>query len=178
MNSKLAALVLVGLVSLSANIRVDRVVDGDTFRLENGQRVRLIGINAPELDTPFGDASKRYLQQLIEGKTVELQEDGISNREDQYGRLLRYVILDGEDINEKMVRDGYAYAFLRYDFDKRREYKESETTAKQQGLGLWGEDVAVTGEGTDDNEWNLGLVLGILVLLILAIVVYALERKF
>ncbi len=85
-----------------------RIIDGDTFETETGEKVRLIGINAPEISDIFGQEAKQYLSDLIENKIVELQSDNISNDRDRYQRLLRYVILDGVDINKKMVSDGFA----------------------------------------------------------------------
>jgi len=101
-------LLLTTFVCFGTTTKVTRIIDGDTFETETGEKVRLIGINAPEISDIFGQEAKQYLSDLIENKIVELQSDNISNDRDRYQRLLRYVILDGVDINKKMVSDGFA----------------------------------------------------------------------
>jgi micrococcal nuclease len=92
----------------SSTARVERVIDGDTFVIETGERVRMIGIDAPEVSDILGPHSTQRLKELIERKHVQLVTDGISSDRDRYGRLLRYVELDGEDINLRMVQEGQA----------------------------------------------------------------------
>lgn len=120
--------------------KVTKVIDGDTYVLENGDKVRMIGINAPEMKTEFGDDAKQHLIELIEGKTVELKSDKGNGDKDKYGRILRYTILNGEDINQRMVCDGYAIVYTRFKFKKKQEYLECETAAKTSVLGMWGGD--------------------------------------
>jgi endonuclease YncB( thermonuclease family) len=84
------------------------VIDGDTFRLETGETVRLISIDAPELSQPGGEESLEYLAQLILNKGVTL-EKGDEDR-DKYSRLLRFVYVDNICVNEEMIRRGYAEA--------------------------------------------------------------------
>ena len=136
--SLLIILTLLTLNCFGTTTKVTRVIDGDTFETETGERVRLVGINAPEISDIFGEDSKQHLIDLIEGKTVDLEADHISNDRDRYGRLLRYVILNGNDINKQMVFDGFAFAYLKYHFDKETEYKEAQITANQNNVGIWG----------------------------------------
>jgi micrococcal nuclease len=117
---------------------VTRIIDGDTFETETGEKVRLIGINAPEITDIFGEEAKTHLAQIIEGQTVDLVADHTSNDRDRYNRLLRYIILNGVDINKQMVLDGYAFAYLKYHFDKEPEYKEAQLTASKNNVGIWG----------------------------------------
>src|SRR5699024_5466472 len=98
--------------------KVTRVIDGDTFEIESGEKVRLIGINAPEMSDFYGLEAKEHLTDLIENKSVYLQPDNISNDRDRYQRLLRYVIIGGIDVNKKMISDGFAFAYLKYKFSK------------------------------------------------------------
>ena len=65
-------LLFVPMVSFGQEFKVVRVIDGDTFVIEGGERVRMIGINAPELKNPFGVESKTHLKKLIENKYVNL----------------------------------------------------------------------------------------------------------
>ncbi|MBI5391951.1 thermonuclease family protein [Candidatus Woesearchaeota archaeon] len=89
---------------------VFRIVDGDTVQLKNGDKVRLLGINTPEHDQLYYQEAKDYLKELIEGKEVVLQED--KDTKDKYGRLLRYILLDGKNINVEMVEQGYATEYV------------------------------------------------------------------
>ena len=114
------------------------IIDGDTFKLENGEKVRLIGIDAPELSQPGGDESRQYLTQLILNKGVTLKK-GHEDR-DKYNRLLRFVYIDDVCINEEMIRQGYAEA--RYLPDSIREcYIQLEIKAETAKAGLWSANI-------------------------------------
>ncbi|MBU7046085.1 MAG: thermonuclease family protein [Theionarchaea archaeon] len=114
------------------------IIDGDTFRLSNGETVRLIGIDAPELSQPGGEESREYLTQLILNKGITL-EKGYEDR-DKYNRLLRFVYIDDVCINEEMIRQGYAEA--RYLTDSISEYYiQLEIEAEIARAGLWSENI-------------------------------------
>jgi endonuclease YncB( thermonuclease family) len=89
---------------------VTSVIDGDTVELEDGRRVRYLGIDTPELEEYCAvEATARNIE-LVEGKIVELQ---IGKRDkDEYGRLLRYVYVDGIFVNAELVAQGYATAYI------------------------------------------------------------------
>jgi len=148
-------LLLISLVCFGATTKVVRVIDGDTFETETGDKVRLIGINAPEISDIFGQEAKRYLSDLIENKTVDLQTDNISKERDRYQRLLRYVILDGVDINKKMVCDGFAFAYLKYRFEKSTDYEKSQLKAKATNKGIWGDGKQYTVISEKDKKETL-----------------------
>jgi micrococcal nuclease len=131
-------LLFVTIFSFAINTKVARIIDGDTFETETGEKVRLIGINAPELSDIFGNEAKVYLSSLIENKLVDLQTDNSCNDRYIYQRLLRYVVLDGVDINEKMVADGFAFAYLKYKFSKSIKYEQSQISASESNNGIWG----------------------------------------
>lgn len=91
---------------------VASVTDGDTIELVGGARVRLIGIDTPERgECGFGEASA-LLRSLIAGRPVQLVPGARDDR-DRFGRLLRYVEVDGVDLNLWMINSGRAIA--RYD---------------------------------------------------------------
>ena len=94
--------------------KVIKVVDGDTIWIlpKGGERVkiRLYGIDAPEMKDSGGKKSKKYLSELIAGKEVQIETHG----HDKYKRVIGIVYLNGTDINGKMVKDGYARAYLKY----------------------------------------------------------------
>lgn len=135
---------------------VKRVIDGDTFVIENKNannneiKVRMLGVNTPETVDPrrpvecYGKEASSYLKSLIEGKEIYLQTDASQGDYDKYNRLLAYVINDsGEDINKKMILDGYAYEYTYQNanpYQKQKEYKQSENLAKFGERGLWNKD--------------------------------------
>ncbi len=110
---------------------VTKIIDGDTIIVE-GNTVRLLGIDADEKGYPCYDAAKAELERLILGREVYLEY--FDEEKDSYGRHLRYVILDGENINVKMVREGFVLARVSEDY-----YKElilsAEQFARENGLG-------------------------------------------
>jgi micrococcal nuclease len=127
------------LISCLANaVKVKRVIDGDTFETDSGEKVRLIGINSPEISDVYGVESKNYLIKLISGKTIVLLSDVKSHDRDRYNRLLRYVDLNGVDINKKMILEGYAFAYLKFQFSRFIEYRKSQFFAMEYGKGIWG----------------------------------------
>ena len=88
---------------------VDSVLDGDTFRSINGEKVRLIGVNAPETNHPrkpieyYGKEAREFSRRMLEGKEVRLEMD-VQER-DQYGRLLAYVYLeDSTFVNAELLK--------------------------------------------------------------------------
>ena len=84
--------------------RVIEVIDGDTFRMANGQKVRMLGIDAPELEFCGGVEAKIELEKLIKFKKVELTEI----KADKFGRLLAVVYENKKLINEVMIENGWA----------------------------------------------------------------------
>jgi micrococcal nuclease len=127
---------------------VTAVTDGDTVRvrLEAGrdERVRLIGVDSPELDDArekvrfLAFLAKRFAFSRLYRAPVELLPG--PEARDAYGRLLAFVrTSDGEIFNVTLVREGYATAFLKFPFDEalRRTLKAAETEARQAGRGLW-----------------------------------------
>jgi len=115
---------------------VERVIDGDTFELENGKKVRLIGINTPEVDEYYYAEAKNRLKELVEGKWVILEKD-IENK-DIYDRLLRYVYIDDLFVNLILVEEGYAKAYpyepnIRY----KSEFANAENEAKSNSISMW-----------------------------------------
>ena len=116
-------LLLIYYIISSRDTRVTRVIDGDTFITNKGDRVRLIGVDAPELPSLRGIESKMYLHELIDNKVVILKRDGISKDKDKYGRLLRYVYLNKKDVNLQMLKSGYAKPYLYFNFEKLNQYK-------------------------------------------------------
>ncbi|MBU7047123.1 MAG: thermonuclease family protein [Theionarchaea archaeon] len=123
-------------ISSPENIFCTSIIDGGTFRLSNGETVRLTGIDAPELSQPGGIESRQYLAHLIQDKGITL-ERGYEDR-DKYNRLLRFVYLGNTCINEEMIRQGYAEARYLSSNDPLREYYiQLEIEAETAKTGLW-----------------------------------------
>jgi micrococcal nuclease len=127
-------------ISSAEVISCTAIIDGDTFRLNTGQTVRLIGIDAPELLQPGGKQSCEYLGHLILGKNITL-ERGYQDR-DKYNRLLRFVYIGDLCVNEEMIRRGYAEArYLFSDNHTREYYIQLEIEAETARAGLWSANI-------------------------------------
>jgi micrococcal nuclease len=132
-------LLLSGCGSGSDLVRVERVIDGDTIIVDGGWRVRYIGIDAPELHPEaeyYGTEAWQANRELVEGRRVRLEKD-VSDK-DRYGRLLRYVYVDGVLVNAEMLKGGYAHA-CSYppDLKYQESFEELERQARETGRGLW-----------------------------------------
>ena len=121
---------------------VTRVIDGDTIELENGEVVRYLLIDTPEIAHPekpvecFGPEATERNRQLVEGRRVRLERD-MTDR-DAYGRLLRYVYADGTMVQAELVREGYGYVYSRQpDVKYLKDMAGIEREAREQGAGLW-----------------------------------------
>ena len=116
--------------------RVAQVVDGDTVTLEDGRRVRYLGINTPERDQPFYDEAREANRRLVEGKTVWLVLD--TQPTDRFGRILAYVWSGDQFVNLELVRQGFANAYtqppnVRYS----EQIVAAEREAREAEVGLW-----------------------------------------
>jgi micrococcal nuclease len=115
---------------------VARVIDGDTIELSNGDRVRLLGIDAPERGEQFYDAATDRLKELVENEAVGLEKD--TSHKDEFDRLLRYVFVDDLFVNMQMIEDGYAYAYV-VSPDERylEEFVAAENRARNNAVNIW-----------------------------------------
>ena len=84
-----------------------QVVDGDTIYLDNGKKVRFVGVNTPERGAEGYIASKNFVQKLCLNKEIGLDIDD-SKHSDKYGRTLAVVIVDGKNLNEMLLKEGLA----------------------------------------------------------------------
>ena len=127
-------------IHLADTVSCTAVIDGDTIRLDTGDTVRLIGIDAPELSQPGGELSSQYLAHLILGKRITLDK-GYEDR-DKYNRLLRFVYIGTTCVNEEMIRQGYAEArYLSPDDPIRGYFIQLEIEAETTGAGLWSDNI-------------------------------------
>lgn len=118
---------------------VTSVLDGDTFRIKyqgKTQSIRLIWADAPESNKTryrviqcFGKEAKNYLTGLLKGKQIRLEFDSTQWEKDIYNRLLAYVYLDDELVNEKIIADGFA---REYTYKTAYKYQESFQNAQKE----------------------------------------------
>lgn len=131
--------------------KVVRVTDGDTIVVRHGgndDRVRLLGIDTPEVQGPFTDkecfgpqASARMRALAGPGTTVRLETDPTQDVRDRNGRLLAYVFRGEEttSLNERMVAEGYARRYVvRRPFLLAARFAEREKDARSARRGMWG----------------------------------------
>lgn len=124
---------------------LDRVVDGDTLELRDGDRIRLIGIDTPETVHPdfgdecYGEAASRYAEHLLHpGDELRLVLD-VEHR-DQYGRLLAYVYRAADDlfVNARIVKQGYAYVeTVPPNVAHAEQFRRLARQAREHDRGLW-----------------------------------------
>ncbi|NCQ19755.1 MAG: hypothetical protein GW805_15685 [Ignavibacteria bacterium] len=146
----------------SQKVKVARVIDGDTFVLSDSQRVRILGIDCPEIAKsgkpaqPFGEEAKQKTKSLIEGKTIKLTFEpavqlspftkggNTKGVYDMFGRLLAHVWLVGSNnkdslfIQAELIKAGLAK--VRYYSKQKRYYgifKNLQRTAKKNKVGMW-----------------------------------------
>ncbi len=133
-------------VSSTATYRIDHVADGDTVDLRDGARVRLVQIDTPEVyfgTECYGPQASAITKRLLPpGTAVRLLVEPATDRVDEYGRLLRYVVRarDGLDVNLRLVAVGAAAPYF---YDGRRgmyanRLDQLAKHARTERLGLWG----------------------------------------
>jgi len=139
----------------TATADVTRVVDGDTIRVEphgspffdgstSTVSVRLIGIDAPEIDWEgntsecFAHSARSFLKNEIDDRRVTLVDDTRQPKYDNYQRRLAYVAVDGVSINKRLINKGFARELSVGDgYDRESEFVSAEDIARSHKRGLW-----------------------------------------
>jgi micrococcal nuclease len=133
--------------------KVTKIIDGDTLKLEDNQKVRLLGINTPESNQPFYQEAKQLLINLVQNQTIQLESHG----PDKYQRTLGYIFLNNQNINAAILSNGLATLYY-YDKDSHyEELKQAEKHARELGLGIWEKSpnsncIQITEFKTDEPE--------------------------
>ncbi|MBI5233161.1 MAG: thermonuclease family protein [Deltaproteobacteria bacterium] len=119
--------------------RVSFVVDGDTIILENGERVRYIGIDTPERDEPFYTEARGLNHGFVSGKKIRLVICPEEKR-DKYKRLLAWVYVDATLVNAELLKKGLAKVLIipPCGSHKAKEFRALEQKARQEKKGIWG----------------------------------------
>ncbi|XLQ19866.1 MAG: thermonuclease family protein [Candidatus Moraniibacteriota bacterium] len=125
-----------GIIDVGQKHEVTYVVDGDTFDIDTGERIRMIGMDTPERGEPYYKEATDRLKELIEGKEVVLKKD--ISETDRYDRLLRHVYVGDDWINKIMIDEGYA-RFVTFPPDVYHVdiFKEAQRDARKNNAGLW-----------------------------------------
>jgi endonuclease YncB( thermonuclease family) len=121
---------------------VKSVYDGDTLTLENGDKVRLMWVNTPELKPPeaFGKEARDFTSALLVGKNVKLLLPG-ENARDGYGRLLSGIEIDGKNLSVLLAEEGLGHVFVippeKYDM---QPLLDAQARARAAKKGIWTTD--------------------------------------
>ncbi len=127
--------------------RVTRVADGDTLTVREKEtnkkiKIRLLGIDAPELKMDGGHASQRHLENIIRSGNNQVRIYYLAKKKnDRYGRIIGKVVTNNIDVNRQMVLDGHAWFYRNYQKDvmpkDRVLYQEAMLKAQKEKRGLW-----------------------------------------
>lgn len=143
-------------------VTVRETLDGDTLILDTGERVRLIGIDAPELGTDndrnsrtakfeklkkaavdlYAVEARFAADEWVRGQKLVLKTDPVnadSKHRDSYGRLLAYVCRESDDrcLAEDLLAGGHALVYRRFDFERKKDFLRLEKAARASAKGIW-----------------------------------------
>jgi len=128
---------------------VVHIFDGDTYFINvNGkkEKIRVLGIDTPEKEGGFrpegcfGDHASDYAKEQLTNKKVGLLKPSTHENTDKYGRLLRYVFLDGQDFGAHLISEGYAFSYKKFPHPRRAYYNTLEKEAQKNKKGMWNPD--------------------------------------
>ncbi|MBW2492972.1 MAG: thermonuclease family protein [Deltaproteobacteria bacterium] len=115
------------------------VSDGDTITVLHegkGEKIRLYGIDAPEKGQAFSKKAKQFTSSMVYGKTVKVE----TKDTDQYGCTVAIVYVDGQSLNEALVKNGFAWVYRKYCKEEFCEdWLNLEIVARYGKIGLWSE---------------------------------------
>ncbi|MDC1433288.1 thermonuclease family protein [Burkholderiales bacterium] len=143
----LLLLIIPNSYSASLEGNVTRIADGDTITIRDAnnqkQKIRLMGIDTPELDQPFGLEARDFLVGLIFSQFIIAD----CPKKDRYKRWICKVWFVDIEVNKLLVREGWAWWYRAYQQeqlpDDRRAYEKAEVLAKQDRVGVWADDSSI-----------------------------------
>ena len=146
----IAFLIAFPALAVTGQYKVVRVVDGDTIVIKYGgkyEKVRLLCVNTPESvhpdakqNIPMGKVASKYTQKKLIGKYVDLEFE-VSRIRGNYGRLLAYVFVYGQNLNLDLVRQGLSPYYTKYGKSQKydSEFRLAERQARKEKLNIWGD---------------------------------------
>ena len=146
----IALLLAIPDMAIAGQYKVIRVVDGDTIVINyNGkkEKVRLLCVNTPESvhpdkkqNIPMGKVASKYTKKKLTGKYVKLEFE-IKRLRGNYGRLLAYVFIDGQNLNLDLVRQGLSPYYTKYGKSEKYDsvFRAAEKQARKEKLNIWGD---------------------------------------
>ncbi|MET3575331.1 thermonuclease family protein [Bhargavaea ullalensis] len=143
-------------------VKLVKTIDGDTIKIKyegKEQNVRYLLIDTPETNhprlgkQPFGEQAKERNRELLAKGEVSIEFD-VGNRKDKYDRLLAYVYVDGESVEEKLLEEGLARVAYVYPPNTRHldRFEKAEKRAKDKGIGIWSIEDYATDRGFDKEK--------------------------
>jgi len=142
--------VVTPVIAVVSQYQVVRIVDGDTIVIRYGakyEKVRLLCVDTPESvhpdkkqNIPMGKVASRYTQKRLIGKSVDLEFE-MKRLRGNYGRLLAYVFVDGQNFNLDLVRQGLSPYYTKYGKSEKydAEFRAAEKQARKEKLNIWGD---------------------------------------
>jgi len=184
----------INLVYANDTVNFSKCIDGDTLKVKKSKEeitVRMLAIDTPELDKNgnkgeyyANEASEFTCNKIKNAKKIELEYDINSDRTDKYDRVLAWVFVDGELLQDDLVKNGYAkVAYLYADYKYTSVLKESQELASAKEMGIWDSDAKKrydldSGEVTLDEASNgLVVIVGVIILVIVFICDKIFNRK-
>lgn len=197
MKKKLVLIISIFFIGINMVFAKDKVnfskcVDGDTFKVlldDKEYTVRMLAIDTPESVHPskgveyYGkEASDFTCDKVTKAKTIELEYDDNSDKLDKYGRLLAWVFVDGELLQQTLIEQGYAkIAYLYGDYKYTNMLQEKQELAEVTNLGIWNMEaklgyentlgVTKQEESTKENTYSKQDIIIIVILLLIIIFV-------
>ena len=180
-------LILSSHVLAKETVKFDSCVDGDTFNVTiNGEKnkVRLLAVDTPESVSPkvgveyYGKEASEYTCEMVKNaKKIQIEYDDKSDKTDKYDRLLAWVFVDGNLLQELLIENGYAeVAYLYDDYKYTEKLKEKQEIAQSKNVGIWNEE-AKEEYGNNESQENNNekkeyetieiIIIGILLLIII-----------
>jgi endonuclease YncB( thermonuclease family) len=115
------------------------VSDGDTITVLHegkGEKIRLYGIDTPEKGQAFGKKAKQFTSRMVYGKNVEVE----AKDTDRYGRTVSLISVDGQSLNEALIKNGFAWVYRKYCKEVFCEdWLNFEIIARYGKIGIWSE---------------------------------------
>ena len=149
---------------IAGQYRVLKVIDGDTIDIQykgKKERIRMLCVDTPESvhpdrsrNTPLGKKASEYTRTRLAGRSVDIELE--TKTRGKYGRLLAYVILDGENFNIVLVREGWSKYYTKYGKSENHHetFQAAEAQAQAKGLRVWADNPQENGSEFTATEYH------------------------